>query len=707
MSFRTRLQLALVVPGLAAIALTGWEASAGATGALQEATVDRLTVIRDTRAHILERYFEDLRKHVVALSRDESIVDAVGQMRGAWERLPAPAPAAEEQLRQYYEQEFQTRLNRLRSPALPASGWLPPDARSRTLQAAYLATNPHPVGAKDLLLSAEQSREYDELHARYHPMLSRYRSAFGFYDIFLLSALDGRVVYSVMKETDLGVSLNDDPFKASNLAEAYRKALQLAPSGDAVLVDYAPYAASYFAPAAFAAAPIRTVGGTVGVLAIQVSISEVNRVMSGDENWLAEGLGATGHAYLVGPDVMLRSDLRRDAERSGAIASRLERSGIAPEILQTANTNGTGVLTLPAAPEVAALVRTSVAGNALGTTWGGVPVIRSFTPLRLAGLSWTVVAEMDRDEAFAPVAALRRRILLIGVGIGALFLFTGAGLAATVTKPILALAGVARRFGLGDLQARASHQSSDEIGQLSAAFNRMGEDLRSTMVSKQELEVLAGRLISTQEEERMRVARELHDDFSQRLAAVAIDAGRLEKSVEGGAKGAAQDLKRKMADLANDVHSLSRRLHPAMLDDLGLAAAVEAECRTFVERGGPVVDIELGDGLIDLPFDVQLAAYRIVQEALRNTIRHADAGSVQLQLRREGQELALDITDDGRGFARNSGSWRAGVGLASMEERTRLLGGTLVIESQPGAGTHVRMRLPVKSSDATTATDSR
>jgi hypothetical protein len=119
MSFRTRLQIALVVAGLAAIALTGWEASGRATSALQAATVDRLTVIRDTRAHILERYFEDLRKHVVALSRDESIVEAVEQMRQAWERLPAPAPAAEEQLRQYYEREFQTRLNRLRSPALP------------------------------------------------------------------------------------------------------------------------------------------------------------------------------------------------------------------------------------------------------------------------------------------------------------------------------------------------------------------------------------------------------------------------------------------------------------------------------------------------------------------------------------------------------------------------------------------------------------
>jgi signal transduction histidine kinase len=243
-------------------------------------------------------------------------------------------------------------------------------------------------------------------------------------------------------------------------------------------------------------------------------------------------------------------------------------------------------------------------------------------------------------------------------------------------------------------------ESSDEVGQLTQAFNRMSEELRRTTVSKTELETLAGRLISAQEEERSRIARELHDDLTQRLAAVAIEAGRMEKhpeSLPGDLRAGLERLKREMAQIADDVHGLSRRLHPAILDDLGLTAAVEAECRGVLERGGPWVDFTPQGDWSSVSRDTQLALYRIIQESLRNAHRHSGASEVTLRLQNTGSEAALEIRDNGQGFDRKAPGWRPGLGLASMEERTRLLGGTFAVHSQPGEGTVIRASIPANN----------
>jgi signal transduction histidine kinase len=225
----------------------------------------------------------------------------------------------------------------------------------------------------------------------------------------------------------------------------------------------------------------------------------------------------------------------------------------------------------------------------------------------------------------------------------------------------------------------------------------MAEDLQRTTVSKEELEVLAGRLMSAQEDERTRIARELHDDLSQRLAAAAIELGRLQRVAPELGR-----IKEHIAQLSEDVHGLSRRLHTSTLDDIGLVAAVEAECRSFFERGGPPVEFTAEGDFDALRRDVQLALYRIVQEALRNIQRHSGASDVNVQLRRTADSVELEIRDNGRGFDLGDRSWRRGVGLASMEERANLLGGHCTIESKPGAGTQITATVPIADNDAKT-----
>ncbi|MEP7364337.1 MAG: HAMP domain-containing protein [Acidobacteriota bacterium] len=614
-SYRTKLQVAFVLLGLIAIGVTGYEALDGATAALERATVDGLTALRDTKRRQVEGYFRDVRNHVLALASDESIISALEEFTVAW-------------------------------PGLDPRG---DDARQAKLQSMFIANNPHPEGAKDLLLSPPGGGRYGDVHARYHATLHRYLSAFGFYDIFLIDGESSRVVYTVFKETDLGGGLNVPPLAGSGLARAYQRAMQLPEPEETVMEDYAPYAASNNARAAFIATPIWRAGEKIGAVVVQVSVEELHRITTGNPNWSTEGLGRAGRAYIVRPDVGAPPDPKYEAKRAA-------------------------------------------------------DVLRSKAKLNVPGVNWELITEIDAAEAFTPVRQLRSRILAWGAVIAVVFLAAASWLARSVTEPVLALAKGARQLGAGDFRVQIPVWSNDEIGQLGESFNQMAEDLRATTVSRdrldeanQKLRELANRLLESQEEERKRLARELHDDITQRMASIAIEAGRL-KQVPGGDaaqwRAGLDRLQQQMARLSDDIHGLSRRLHPSTLDDLGLAAAIEGECRSFFERGGPPVDIRVEGELNTVPEAVQLALYRIVQESLRNIARHADASEVTLSLRRTGGRVDLEIADDGCGFDRSSTGWQSGLGLASMDERMRLVGGSARVESQIGKGTRVRVEAP-------------
>jgi len=214
--------------------------------------------------------------------------------------------------------------------------------------------------------------------------------------------------------------------------------------------------------------------------------------------------------------------------------------------------------------------------------------------------------------------------------------------------------------------------------------------------SHDEVRTMTGRLIAAQEDERRRIACELHDDLTQRLAVLAIDVNKLERQPEFAGPAAAKlgGVREQIVKLSEDVHGLSRRLHPSILDDLGLADALRSECATFQEREVIEVQYRAEDVPADLPRDVCLNLYRIAQEALWNTVRHSGAKRAEVCLTGCGADVLLTVGDDGKGFDRHARNGRAGIGLASMEERARLIGAELTIQSAPGKGTTVSVLVP-------------
>ncbi|HAK61414.1 MAG TPA: hypothetical protein DCO77_13725 [Nitrospiraceae bacterium] len=221
------------------------------------------------------------------------------------------------------------------------------------------------------------------------------------------------------------------------------------------------------------------------------------------------------------------------------------------------------------------------------------------------------------------------------------------------------------------------------------------------MKKEKDLQRLAGRLIMTQEQELRRLSRELHDDLTQRLAVLAIDAGKLEQQLQDSSDPTfqkLQDMKQQLIGVSEDVHSMSRQLHPSILDDLGLVRAFESECAAFSKREDIAIQCTPENIPDHIPNDVALCLYRVMQEGLRNVAKHAQVKEARISIKVDDSGILLSIQDGGKGFDTAKVRHEAGLGLGSMRERVRLIRGTLSIQSHPGKGTLVEMWAPLKRS---------
>jgi PAS domain S-box-containing protein len=207
---------------------------------------------------------------------------------------------------------------------------------------------------------------------------------------------------------------------------------------------------------------------------------------------------------------------------------------------------------------------------------------------------------------------------------------------------------------------------------------------------------LGGRLIAAHEEERARLARELHDDVIQRLACLAIDVASFKPLASAPSMDATlRRVQEGLAQLSEDVHALAYRLHPSVLSDMGLAEALRGECERFSRQESVPLNVTFREIPESVPRDAELCLFRVVQEALRNVARHAEAEKVEVSVRGSDDGLQVAVLDDGTGFDPAAPVDHPALGLTGMRERVSLLGGVLDIESAPGKGTTVVVWVPL------------
>jgi two-component system CheB/CheR fusion protein len=251
-----------------------------------------------------------------------------------------------------------------------------------------------------------------------------------------------------------------------------------------------------------------------------------------------------------------------------------------------------------------------------------------------------------------------------------------------------------------------THAFFDEQGRV-VEFQSSGHDITqqkqneaALLLYQKQLQGLTARLLATEEENHKRLARELHDVLSQKLAVLGMEISAIQHNhpVSGEALDRQlQHIGEQIGTLARDIHQVSRQLHPAILDDLGLTAALRNECLVFSEQYGiPVqfTDLNVGDRL---PEAISLCLYRVAQESLRNIGKHSAASQVRVALHGDDGEVSLEIEDVGDGFDLENVRGKRGLGLVSMDERVRLVDGTFSIQSEPKKGTIVLVTVPLGS----------
>ena len=216
-------------------------------------------------------------------------------------------------------------------------------------------------------------------------------------------------------------------------------------------------------------------------------------------------------------------------------------------------------------------------------------------------------------------------------------------------------------------------------------------------VSYEQVRQLAGRLINAQEEERSRIARELHDDVGQRVASLSIGISSLKRRVpdsDGTLTSELTRLQQQTTGLAEELRDLSHELHQGALEHVGLPEALRERCDQVNDESDTQIKLEVADDWTEVADDIKLCLYRVAQEALHNIAKHAHAKMACVAIAHQNGEVVMRISDNGRGFATNGPTGQQGIGLLSMRERVRMLGGSFEVKSVPNAGTIATVTIP-------------
>lgn len=436
----------------------------------QKASVqNNLESVRDLKARTIIQLLDTIQAQTHEMAGMVSIQEAAEKFINSYnsylseiQASPEAQKQMREQLHAYYKNEFNPVYKDANKGASAnirqMFDGLSPTALA--LQHEYIINTQHPLGSKHLKDSGDLAYSYHENHARYHPSIRNHLETYGYYDIFIVDAKTGNIVYSVYKELDYATSLLDGPYKNTNFAEAFRKALRLN-KGETTIVDMEKYLPSYDTPASFIASPIFSQPDATkpnAILIKQIPVEKINAIAKSNL-----GLGETGESYIIGTDGKLRSDtLSEDESFTVAYAMRYpHQASFESPAISEARLGNTGVLETE--------------------NYAGTQVISTYAPLDFKNLDWSIVAEITSDEALAAVHNMRTIILLLILGSIPLNIFVAILLSRKISRPIAKVVTAIEALSKGDLTQHVEVNLSDEIGTLADSTNQMNRQLSGVM----------------------------------------------------------------------------------------------------------------------------------------------------------------------------------------------------------------------------------
>lgn len=447
---------------------------------LQESAEGKLVAICNVKRNQVADYFQESARQIQSLSRSPQMGASARNFNQGFKSFLSDRQLANAEINNesqallnYYQSVFRSEYGKNNNGASTNESEIISKLSSTAigLQSSFISNNSNPLGNKQKLDATPFNTKYDTFHKANHPYLRDVLEQYGFYDIFLIDSESGDIVYSVFKEVDFATNLLNGPFAKSNLAECFRKANTLSKEDDPVLVDFASYLPSYNAPASFTASPVFDGDRRVGVLAIQMPIDRVNKVMD-----LGDSIGQFGEAYLVAHDGLPRSDSKFDKENRTIVNAFLHptQGKMTSTAIQSGIEGKTGIVS--------------------NDNYLGNETIAAFAPIDVLGLKWAVVTEESTESALAASNSISEAtdeaqssllfwgaaLILLSVSIVLPFAWW---IVRSLMRPIQATINTLRDIaeGEGDLTKRLDQNRADELGELSKWFNAFADRIHDVI----------------------------------------------------------------------------------------------------------------------------------------------------------------------------------------------------------------------------------
>ena len=475
-SIQSKLLVMLLLTSILSAAVVGAIGYQSGRSSLRASVFDRLTEIRGSQSRQLESKFTDLEDSLIIYTRGATTTQAIEAFTSAFDQLDNSTinPAQWQSVVDYYNTHFARVEDEQTGNQVDVNALLPTTNAQKYLQAYYTA----PFRDWDKSIRFDDVRDgsaWSAANARFNDFFREIVLRFSFEDALLLDTR-GNVVYSAYKGVDLGSNIFTGPYREGELRDAYQRALASNAVDYVGVTDFGDYQPAD-EPTGWMVTPVGPQGRVEGVLALQFPISSINRLMTVNQQWEAAGMGKTGETFLLGPDDLMRSDSRLFLENPDQFKRDVINAGTPPDVADESIRQHGTTLEQPVANEASRLAQRGQSGTLIEDDYLGHQTLQAYAPVDLRGLHWSIIAKIDTAEAFLPVAAFTR-ILVISTAVIIFVVCLAAMLLARLfVRPIRRLEAGAQQISSGDYKVMLPVRSRDEFGDLTVAFNEMSRNL--------------------------------------------------------------------------------------------------------------------------------------------------------------------------------------------------------------------------------------
>lgn len=468
------------------------------SSALTYEAKNRLVSVREAKAFQLEEMYGFMGGQVSALSQNKVVIEASSKFNNAFNNYQSESSTqtdvANQRLKNFYQNEFgakysKTNIGRESRDLDQTFGKL--DSNKKLLQDAFISNNSNALGEKDKLFKLNNDSSYSKIHNEFHETFRTYLNEFGFYDIFIANAKTGNVIYSVYKELDFATSLINGPYATSGIGKAFQKALTNSQKGHTSFTDIEKYFPSYDAPAQFISAPIIENGETIAVLIFQVPVEKINTILTSKQDWKGQGQGDSGETYIIGKDKTMKSISRFIVEDPKNFFLTMKKIGLGKEQIDYMTSHNTSAIAAKIETEGSAQVTSGNTGFMIFPDYRDVKVLSAYRPLKLKGLSWFILSEMDEEEALNSLYDIQKTILFLIVISVAIIFVIALSFSKSISNSLVQLATSLKQEAEGVLGS--ADAMSNSSSNLASATQQQASSLQETSSSVNEISAMVER----------------------------------------------------------------------------------------------------------------------------------------------------------------------------------------------------------------------